>query len=59
MLDSYSDILTVQEVQTILKLSKKSVYKLINDHSIYARKVGKAYRITKQSVCSFIINEGD
>lgn len=58
MLESYSDILTVQEVQTILKISKKSVYKLINNHNIYARKVGKAYRITKQSVCNFIRNEG-
>lgn len=58
MLESYSDILTVSEAQSILKLSKKSIYKLINNHEICARKVGKVYRISKKSICKFMGEEG-
>ena len=54
MLESYSDILTVEETENILKISKKSVYKLIEKGEIYARKVGRVYRIPKQSVCDLI-----
>lgn len=58
MLESYSDILTVEETGNILKISKKSVYKLIEKGEIYARKVGRVYRIPKQSVCDLIRGEG-
>lgn len=58
MLESYSDILTVSEAQNILKLSRKSIYKLISNHEICARKVGKVYRISKKSICKFMGEEG-
>lgn len=57
MLEGYSDIITVKEAQEILKISKKSVYKLIENNEIFAKKIGKVYRIPKKSVCKYILGE--
>lgn len=57
MLDQYSDILTVKETEEILKISKKSVYRLIKSKELLSKKVGKVYRIPKKSVCNYILGE--
>ena len=57
MLDNYTDVLTVKEAQEILKISKKNIYRLIDNKDIFAKKIGKVYRIPKQSLCEYILGE--
>lgn len=44
---------TPEEVATILKLNKNTVYELINKGEIVAKKLGKVYRIPRASL-SFV-----
>ena len=55
MLDNYTDVLTVKEAQEILKINKKTLYRLIDNRVIFAKKIGKVYRIPKQSLCEYIL----
>ena len=57
MLDNYTDVLTVKEAQEILKINKKTLYRLIDNRVIFAKKSGKVYRIPKQSLCEYILGE--
>ncbi len=57
MLDNYTDVLTVKEAQEILKINKKTLYRLIDNRVIFAKKIGKVYRIPKQSLCEYILGE--
>lgn len=57
MLETYTDVLTVKEAQEILKISKKNVYHLIDTKEIFSKKIGKVYRIPKQSLCNYILGE--
>ncbi|MFR1884787.1 MAG: helix-turn-helix domain-containing protein [Blautia sp.] len=58
MFDEYPDVITVEEAETLLKVSKKTVYKLIKEKKIKARKVGRNYRISKVSLCILLGEEG-
>ena len=55
MLEQYGDILTVNEVQEILKINRKTVYRLIKSKKFFGKKIGKVYRIPKQSICEYIL----
>jgi excisionase family DNA binding protein len=46
-------VYTPEQVAEILQLNKSTVYKLINRGEIMAKKVGRVYRIPKQSL-SFV-----
>lgn len=54
MFDSYPDVLKTSDVQRMLHIGKKSVYDLIHSKRIHAKKIGKNYRISKESVVHFI-----
>ena len=54
MFDSYPDVLKTSDVQSMLHIGKKSVYELIYTHRIHAKKIGNTYRISKESVISFM-----
>ena len=41
MLEQYGDILTVNEVQEILKINRKTVYRLIKSKKFFGKKIGK------------------
>ena len=53
-LNNYPDALTVSEVAEILRVSTKTVYKLINEEKIPAVKVGRAKRITKADLLDYL-----
>ena len=57
MLEQYGDILTVNEVQEILKINRKTVYRLIKSKKFFGKKIGNVYRIPKQSICEYILGE--
>lgn len=49
-------VYTPEEVADILKVSKNMVYELIANHELYAKKVGRVYRIPAPAVDYFTHN---
>ena len=50
MLLDYPDILSVEQVCEILQTSKRTVYNLIRNHKLTAKKIACHYRIHKTSL---------
>jgi excisionase family DNA binding protein len=48
------DVMTPAEVAAILKVSEEDVIAAINDKSLRARKMGNAYRISKNALEEFL-----
>ena len=55
-LQKIPDVLTVNEVAEVLKVSKKSVYTLLQDNQIRHRKIGRIYRIPKTAIADYLQN---
>lgn len=56
MFTDYPDIVSVFQLQKMLKISRQLAYELINNGSIKAVKVGNSYRIPKVSVIGYMLN---
>ncbi|MCD8075005.1 MAG: helix-turn-helix domain-containing protein [Lachnospiraceae bacterium] len=54
MLDSYSDVLTINDTAEALRLSRRSVKRLMDGGDIRYRKIGRIYRISKKSVLAYL-----
>lgn len=54
ILSDYKDVLTLVEVQTILKISKSKAYQLLQSKKIASFRLGKQYRVLKQTLIDFI-----
>lgn len=59
MLNDYGDILTLNELCEVLKISENVAYRLIREKSISAFKVGRIYKIPKKAVESYILVAGN
>ena len=57
MLQSYNDVLTVDEVCEILHIGKTNAYKLIKEGQVPSIKVGRQIRISKELLKKYISNE--
>ena len=57
MLDNYADVLTIDDVCTALRLSRKTVTALIATGQLPCRKIGRVYRIRKSAVVNYIAND--
>ncbi len=53
-MDKKIDVLTVDEVAKLLKLSKITIYRLIKTGEIPAYKVGASWRINKEDLEAYI-----
>lgn len=54
----FPDLLTPMQLKTILvDTGTNKIYKLLQDGSIYSKKIGKKYKIPKISLISYIMNE--
>lgn len=53
-LDGYSPVLTTDQVCSILRINRKTLYKLIANGEIPGRKSGKGYKITKEAVIAHL-----
>lgn len=51
---SYPDVVTVQDLQKMLNISRNTAYNLINTNAIPYRKIGRIYRIQKSDIISFL-----
>ena len=56
MFDNYDDILTVAEVMDILYVGKNTVYRLLNEGELKGFRIGRTWKITRDSLTSFIMH---
>ena len=49
------EVMTPEQVADYLQLNKDTVYRLIRSHKLAASKIGRAYRIPKEDVDSFLV----
>lgn len=54
MLKDYPDVLTVKEVAKILGIGINSAYKLINEHTIGSRRIGRKIIIPKVCLVDYL-----
>ncbi len=55
MLEEYPDVLTPQEAMEILGIGKNLFYRLLNDGTVPAKKIGgKIWRIAKNDLIHYI-----
>ena len=50
----YPDIVTPDELMKMLRIGRNAAYALIQSNTISSFRVGKRYKITKQSVIEYI-----
>ena len=57
MFKKYSDVVTPLQLQSMLQLGRNSTYKLLKNHEIYSKKIGKQYFIPKLSVIEYLLKK--
>ena len=54
MLNNTKDILTLKELQELLHIGKNTALKLVQSGEIEAFRVGKQWRVMKESVAKYV-----
>lgn len=54
MFDNYPDVVTVKEMQTMLRIGRKTAYDLVHSGAIPSVRIGTSYLITKNSIENFL-----
>jgi len=54
MFEDYSDILDVKDICSILRIGKKTAYRLLQTGEIPCRKIGRNYKVTKKSIIQYL-----
>ena len=54
MLKAYPDVLTIQQMCEILGISTKTGYRLLREKKICCLKVGRAYRVPKAHLFTYL-----
>lgn len=54
LLAQYSDVLTVEELCEILNIGANAAYNLLNKKEIPAFRIGRKWKIPKESVIAYI-----
>lgn len=57
ILDSYSDVLTVNDVMNILHIGRNKAYELLRSKVIPSIRIGKKYVIPKNLMIEFLSNQ--
>lgn len=57
MFDSYPDVVSVEEIQQMLRIGKNALYQLLKDGAIKSIKVGKRYVVPKKYIIDFLIEK--
>lgn len=56
MFNDYPDIITIEQLMTMLRIGKSSAYALLQQNKINHVRIGRKYIIPKQSVVGFVSN---
>lgn len=54
VLNEYKDAMTVKEVAAALSVCEKSVYRLLKEHSLGCKRIGRKYLIPKCCVAEYL-----
>ena len=54
MFDNYPDVVTVKEMQAMLRIGRKAAYDLVHSGTIPSVRVGSSYLIAKKSIENFL-----
>lgn len=54
MLNNTKDILTLKELQELLHIGKNTAMRLVQSGEIEAFKIGKQWRVSKESVAKYV-----
>ena len=57
LFDSYPDVVSVDEIQEMLRIGKNAVYQLIKEGTIKSIKVGKRYIVPKKFIIEFLLQK--
>ena len=57
ILKNYKDVLTLKEVQNILKIGRNKTYELLRNGTIKSIRIEKQYRIPKINVIKYLQNQ--
>lgn len=57
LFDSYPDVVSVEEIQQMLRIGKNAVYQLLKDGAIKSIKVGKRYVVPKKYIVDFLLKK--
>lgn len=52
--ETLPDILAIADLQTVLRISRSTAYKLIHNDEIQSFRIGKSIKIYKQSLIEYI-----
>lgn len=54
MFEQYEDIMTIQELQDALQISKNPTYELLGTNQIKAFRIGRIWKIPKASIIEYV-----
>ena len=54
MFNNYDDVLTVEELCEALKIGKNAAYRLLNEGKVKGFRIGRIWKISKQSLQDYI-----
>ena len=54
MFNEYEDMITIEDVCSMLNIGKNNAYRLLKEGKIHAFKIGRIWKITKESVEQYI-----
>lgn len=54
MLDNYHDVLNTTDVCTILRIGRKTAYRLLNSGEIPCRRIGRNYKVRKDALIEYL-----
>lgn len=57
LFNNYPDVVSVEDIQQMLRIGKNKVYALLKNNSIKSIKVGKRYIVPKKYVIDFLFKE--
>ncbi len=54
MFNNFDDVLTVEELCEALKIGKNAAYRLLNEEKVKGFRIGRIWKISKQSLEKYI-----
>lgn len=54
MLENYQDVLDIKDMCKVLRIGRKTAYKLLQNGQIPYRKIGRNYKIRKDALITYL-----
>lgn len=57
LFETYPDVVSIEEIQQMLRIGKNAVYELLKTQKLKSIKVGKRYIVPKKYVIDFLLEQ--